>query len=209
MHAEFYGSLSKVKKAVNKKYWGIECDLHGNNGKLYCYHTNKNSSSPTLADTIKEAKKSNSKILIDIKDNSTNTLKSLASFIKKNKLQNQIMIAFQLKEKPEESMKLMNSIAGSKLQYWGLIVGGKDDAKKFANKAKTFKNLGMTTIHLPKNGDHGYNVGTKENINKLKKAGYNVSVYTWSTFSSKEITNYIKMGVKYLMVDNIDTQKSK
>ena len=205
IHADYSGSINKIKKAVDKHYWAAECDLHYTNGKLSCYHDASHLSqgkSSTLAKTVSVCKAGNTKILLDVKDTSDACAKNLATYIKKNNLKNDVIIMTN----NMTFIKKVNQLTGTKQNYWGLGISKQSTIDALVSNAKTYKSLGMTTVHISKDDKNKHRIGTEKNIKKLQKAGYKVSVYTFDKFSKKEITKYTNYGAKYLMTDNINQQ---
>ena len=103
-------------------------------------------------------------------------------------------------------IKKVNQLTGTKQNYWGLGISKQSTIDALISNAKTYKSLGMTTVHISKDDKNKHRIGTEKNIKKLQKAGYKVSVYTFDKFSKKEITKYTNYGAKYLMTDNINQQ---
>ena len=197
MHADSDGNINKVRKAVNKKYWAVECDLGYRNSKLYCFHVNHYSSSKskTIDKTVSIAKKGGSKVIIDMKaQSSTNAaLSKLGAYIKKNKLQNWVIIQ---NLDNVSKMKTLNNKAGSKLEYWGLAMSG-SKINTLVNKAKTYKKLGMTGVNVQQT------YATKSSVKKLKKAGFEVCIFTWNSFKKSEIKKYNNYNTEYLMTHDV------
>ena len=200
MHAADDGNIDKTQQAVNKKYWAVECDLQLRNGTLYCYHDSSyfGSNTATFADTMKVCKNGGTRVIIDLKDSSSAALAQLSSYIKANNLQKWVIV--QTNEK--SAMESLNSRVGSKLEYWGLIMSDSSTLEHYISNASTYRALGMTALNMPKYAS-GWTVGSEANIRRAQAAGYDVGIFTWTSFSDADISRYQSLGVKYLMTNSI------
>ena len=200
MHADDYGNLDRVRQAATKKYYAIEGDYRYKNGVMWCYHDGKNSKTGTLQQNMQICKSGGAKLLIDLKSESTSALKALGDYIRNNNLQNWVIV----QTNDQAIMKYLNNVTGSKLEYWGLVMSSSSTISQLKSKASSNKALGMTTVNIPKVAGKTYVLGTKSNISALRNAGYDICVFTWTSFSSSEVSNYTSYGAKYLMTNNIN-----
>jgi hypothetical protein len=60
----------------------------------------------------------------------------------------------------------------------------------------------MTALNMPKYAS-GWTVGSEANIRRAQAAGYDVGIFTWTSFSDADISRYQSLGVKYLMTNSI------
>ena len=197
MHAANNGDLAKVRKAVAKKYYAVECDLQIKGNTLVCYHDGY-SSNVTFNETMTIAKNGGAKVVLDMKDriSSNQALSLLAQAITKDNLANWVIIQTGSGNNADRNlngMKKLNSLVGKKLEYWCLTGG----ISPLIANAAALKAEGMT----------GANVSTDtygvSGIEKAKKAGFEVGTWTYTT-SVDKIKNWHNHGLDYVMVHYID-----
>ena len=200
MHADNYGNLTLVRQAADKKYFAVECDMHYSGGAMWCYHDVPGSNCGTLQQNLEICKARGAKLLIDLKTESYDALYALAKYIKDNNLQKWVIV----QTNTMSTMTYLNKTVGSRLEYWGVITSEASVLSSLINNASTYKNLGMTTVNISKYvSGTVFTLGTQGNINALRNRGYDVCVFTWTSFTAGEISWYTSCGVKYLMTSNI------
>lgn len=202
MHADNNGNIGKVNRSTSKKYYAVECDYELKDSKMYCYHSgttknynlyfNNGGKTATLEQTVTEAIKGGTKVVLDMKPHGRTdaALAKLAAYIQKNNLQNWVII--QIGYGFDSVMNKMKALLpNTKLEYWGLVGHVSD----YQNNSKKFRDNGMTTVNIQDK------YATDSAIKTIRNAGFKVCVYNYGSFSNN------KWNADYLMVDDIDNQK--
>lgn len=192
MHADEDGGLEKVRRVVARRYWGMECDYQYANGQMYCNHDY--AGGVTLRETMDICKAGGTKVILDMKSSSDAAVTALANYLKSNNLEDWVVVQTNY----QSVMRKLNELTGHKLEYWGLIMNDPATLNEFLGDARTYKDLGVTTINFPLDIS-GWRVGSQENIERTKRAGYDIAIFTWVYFGRDDVTKYDNYGVKYLV----------
>lgn len=202
LHAPSKNVINTIQEAVNKKYWGIECDIWYYNNEFVCQHDQPNSSNGLVkfSDVASITKAGGTKIIIHTRMGSQEDLRKLANYLKDNDLQQWVVI--QISKYFEEHLSItetMNSAVNGKLEYWGLAPS-KNELNYFIGNSRSFRDRGMTTINIP--NTWGSWTPSDGDIKNTQNAGYGTCIF--GSLSLDRINYYSHvLGARYLMVNNL------
>ena len=200
MHADNYGSLERVRQAALEQYYAVECDYNYSDGVMWCYHDYITDATGTLEQSVEICKENGTRVVVDMKNTSDEALGVLAQYIKDNRLEKWVII----QTNSLYSMEYLNAIAGSTLEYWGLVMDNYATVDDLTYNAETYKAAGMTTVNIPKYvSGSSYTLGTLDTVRTLIDAGYDICVFTWGDFSDWEVSEYSSYGAGYLMTNSV------
>lgn len=200
MHAANNGNINKVIEAGKKKYYAVECDVYISGGTIYCAHDKKyfSKSSATLDKTMSVAKQYGMVVILDHITSSRRD--AVAKYIKKNEISERVFVQLYDYNGNAEgvisTMKSMNSTVGKKLHYMGCHMLNMS-AAGYSSKASTLKGLGMSAVNVQ--------LGKDDAMKKIKKAGFDLGIFTWGSFSKSNISKYnaAPYNAKYMMTNDV------
>ena len=184
----------QFEKGGQEKMYAAECDVYVTNSTVYCYHAGTGMPSKTqysLATVMGVAKKYSMKVILDME---SDYYKTVANVIKSNGWQNRVIVQINGSNNVNR-MNEMNSIVGSKLEFWGLVYLGSASTvyNDIVSNASSYKSAGMTTVNIQHNMASSY-------ANGVSSKGLNVCIFAWGSLRNS-YSSYAQYKPTYLMSD--------